>query len=153
MLVRSDSFRDVDRLFSQLLSGSWAGTSGSAGMAADAWREGDAFFLALDLPGVAPDSIDLDLDRNVLSVRAERTVTRENALLAERHSGAFSRQFILGDMLDTDGIRASYEAGVLTLRIPIAERAKPRKISVNSEHTLSTGDSPDGDRVLESTAS
>jgi HSP20 family protein len=82
-------------------------------------------------------------------VRAERRVGHENPLMAERWQGTFSRQFILGDMLDTDDIRASYEAGVLTLRIPIAERAKPRKITVNGEQVLSGGDGPDGgDRVL-----
>ena len=152
MLVRSDAFRDVDRLFAQLMGGTTAG-SGPASMPADAWREGDAFFLALDLPGVAADSIDLDVDRNVLSVRAERRVEHESPLLAERWSGTFSRQFILGDMLDLDDIRASYEGGVLTLRIPVAERAKPRKITVNSEHGLSSGEHAEGGgRVLEGTA-
>jgi HSP20 family protein len=151
MLVRSDPFREFDRVFSQLVGGPGA-TSGPASMAVDAWREGDAFFLALDLPGVSADSIDLDIDRNVLSVRAERTVKRENMVLTERHSGTFSRQFILGDMLDLDQIKASYEAGVLTLRIPVAERAKPRKITVSSDHTLS-GDASDEGRVLEGTAS
>ena len=153
MLVRSDPFRDFDRMFAQLV-GAPGATPGPASMAVDAWREGDAFFLALDLPGVAADSIDLDIDRNVLSVRAERQVKRDNMVLSERHSGTFSRQFILGDMLDLDQIQAGYDAGVLTLRIPVAERAKPRKIAVNSEHTLSTGEqSGGGDRVLEGTAS
>jgi HSP20 family protein len=148
MLVRSDPFREVDRLFAQLL-GAPGSDPGPAGMAADAWGEGDAFFLALDLPGVDPDSIDIDVDRNVLTVRAERTVHRENLMLGERRHGTFSRQFILGDMLDLDDIRAGYENGVLTLRIPVAERAKPRKITVNTEHGLSK----DGDdRVLEGTA-
>jgi HSP20 family protein len=151
MLVRSDPFREFDRVFAQLV-GAPGTTSGPSSMAVDAWREGDAFFLALDLPGVSADSIDLDIDRNVLSVRAERTVKHENMVLTERHSGTFSRQFILGDMLDLDQIKASYEAGVLTLRIPVAERAKPRKITVSSEHTLSAGDSSDEGRVLEGTA-
>jgi HSP20 family protein len=151
MLVRSDPFREFDRMFAQLVGGPSA-VSGPSSMAVDAWREGDAFFLALDLPGVQADSIDLDIDRNVLSVRAERPVKRENMILAERHSGTFSRQFILGDMLDLDQIQAGYDVGVLTLRIPVAERAKPRKIAVSSEHTLSAGESEDKGRVLEGTA-
>jgi HSP20 family protein len=151
MLVRSDPFREFDRMFAQLVGGPGS-TSGPSSMAVDAWREGDAFFLALDLPGVQPDSIDLDIDRNVLSVRAERSVKRENMILAERHSGTFSRQFILGDMLDLDQIQAGYDAGVLTLRIPVAERAKPRKIAVSSEQTLSGRESEDQGRVLEGTA-
>ena len=151
MLVRSDPFREFDRVFAQLV-GAPGATSGPSSMAVDAWREGDAFFLALDLPGLSADSIDLDIDRNVLSVRAERTVKHENMVLTERHSGTFSRQFILGDMLDLDQIKASYEAGVLTLRIPVAERAKPRKITVSSEHTLSAGETEDQGRVLEGTA-
>jgi HSP20 family protein len=148
MLVRSDPFREFDRMFAQLVGAQGAPT-GPAGMAVDAWREGDAFFLALDLPGVDPESIDLDIDRNVLSVRAERRFSHENMVLAERRHGAFSRQFILGDMLDLDGIKAGYDNGVLTLRVPIAERAKPRKISVSTEQALATNTD---DRVLEGTS-
>jgi HSP20 family protein len=151
MLVRSDSFREFDRMFAQLL-GAPGAASGPASMAVDAWREGDAFFLALDLPGVDPESIDLDIDRNVLSVRAERRFAHENLVLAERRHGGFSRQFILGDMLDIDQIQAGYDAGVLTLRIPVAERAKPRKIAVSTERTLSAESGQD-DRVLEGTTS
>jgi HSP20 family protein len=152
MLVRSDPFREFDRMFAQLVNGPGA-TAGPSSMAVDAWREGDAFFLALDLPGVQPDSIDLDIDRNVLSVRAQRAVKHDNMILAERHSGTFSRQFILGDMLDLDQIQAGYDAGVLTLRIPVAERAKPRKIAVSTEHTLSGSESEGEGRVLEGTSS
>lgn len=151
MLVRSDPFREFDRIFAQL-AGAPGVAAGPSSMAVDAWREGDAFFLALDLPGVQADSIDLDIDRNVLSVRAERNLKRENMVLSERHSGTFTRQFILGDMLDLEQIQAGYDAGVLTLRIPVAERAKPRKITVSSEHTLSGGESKDEGRVLEGTA-
>src|SRR3954452_18161083 len=153
MLVRSDTFRDVDRLFAQLLAGPGRAT-GPSSMAADAWREGDTFFLALDMPGVDPGSGGLDIDRNVLSVRSERRVTHENPFMTERWQGTFSRQFMLGDTLDTEDIQANYEAGVLTLRIPIAERAKPRKIAINSEHALSPGNTPDsGDRALAGSAS
>jgi HSP20 family protein len=85
-----------------------------------------------DLPGVEPGSIDLDVERNVLTVKAERpTLEGERELLAsERPRGVFSRQLILGDNLDTERVVASYEGGALTLTIPVAEKAKPRKISI-----------------------
>ena len=130
MLMRTDPVREFDRLAQQLL-----GTAARpANMPMDAWREGDAFFVAFDLPGVTADSIEIDVERNVLVVRAERaTPPRERELIAaERSSGVFSRQLILGDNLDTDSIAASYEAGVLTLRIPVAERAKPRRITIST---------------------
>ena len=85
----------------------------------------------LDLPGVDPASVDLDVERNVLTVRAERkTLPDREFLAAERPRGVFSRQLILGDALDTGRVQASYEAGVLTLRVPVAEKAKPRKIEI-----------------------
>ena len=101
-------------------------------MPMDAWQEGETFLVEFDLPGVDPESIDLDVERNVLTVRAERKVWGEDRqlLAAERPRGVFSRQLILGDTLDTEHIQASYDGGVLTLRIPVAERAKPRKIQV-----------------------
>jgi HSP20 family protein len=105
----------------------------------DAWREGDVFHLEFDLPGVAPESIDLDVERNVLTVRAERIAQNGDweMLASERPRGIFSRQLVLGDNLDLDQIRAQYDAGVLRLTIPVAERAKPRKIEVgtSSERT------------------
>jgi len=104
-------------------------------MPMDAWREGDAFYVEFDLPGVDPESIDLDVERNVVTVKAERPPRASDAELmsAERPRGVFSRQLILGDNLDTEQIRASYEAGVLSLQIPVAERAKARKISITSK--------------------
>ena len=133
MLMRTDPFRDLDRLTQQL----W-GTEGTlarpAVMPMDAWRDGDTFHVEFDLPGVSPDAIDLDVERNVVNVKAERT-PREDAgepLAAERPRGVFSRQLVLGDNLDTEHITASYHAGVLSLDIPVAETAKPRKITVNS---------------------
>lgn len=130
MLMRTDPFRELDRLTSQVF-----GTSARpAFMPMDAWREGDVFFIELDLPGVAPDSIDLDVERNVLTVRADR-VPKEGTnelIAAERPRGVFSRQVILGDNLDVDKVQAGYVDGVLKLQIPVAERAKPRKISVES---------------------
>lgn len=131
MLMRTDPFRDLDRLTEQLL-----GTkSRPALMAMDAWREGDEFVVEFDLPGVSPDSVDLDVERNVLTIKAERLPLNGDRELvaAERPRGMFSRQLILGDNLDTDNVGASYDAGVLTLRIPVAEQAKPRKIQIGSQ--------------------
>jgi HSP20 family protein len=128
MLMRTDPFRDFDRLTQQLM-----GTAARpSAMAMDAWRDGDEFVVELDLPGVNADSIDIDVERNVLTVRAERPQpdAQHEYVAAERARGVFSRQIILGDTLDTERVRAGYDAGVLILRIPISERAKPRKISI-----------------------
>jgi HSP20 family protein len=129
MLLRTaDPFRDIDRLAGQLLGT----TNRPAVMPMDAWREGDVFQIEFDLPGVSRDSIDLDVERNVLTVRAERVARNGDweMLASERPRGMFSRQLVLGDNLDLDRIEASYDAGVLRLSIPVAERAKPRKIQV-----------------------
>ena len=128
MLVRTDPFRDLDRLTQQLF-----GTSTRpAVMPMDAWREGDEFVVEFDLPGVDPASVDLDVERNVLTVRAERPVreTDVEQLASERPRGVFSRQLILGDNLDTEQVTADYDNGVLRLVIPVAAKAKPRKISI-----------------------
>ncbi len=130
MLLRTDPFRDLDRLAQQVLG---QGTTGRPTvMAMDAWREGDEFIVEFDLPGVDPGSVDLDVERNVLTVRAERPqLDGDNELLAaERPRGVFSRQLVLGDNLDLEKVEAGYQGGVLRLRIPVAERAKPRKISI-----------------------
>ncbi len=136
MLMRTDPFRDLDRLTQQLFGGASGTWSRPSAMPMDAYREGDAYVIALDLPGVDPDAIDIDVERNMLTVRAERRpVPKGDEVqmeLSERPLGVFSRQVMLADTLDTEHISADYEAGVLTLRIPIAERAKPRKISVGS---------------------
>jgi len=137
MLMRTDPFRELDRLTQQVFgapaTGSW---SRPTAMPMDAYRAGDRFVVAFDLPGVDPDGIDLDVERNVLTVKAERRppVVGDDVEMqvAERPLGVFSRQLFLGDTLDAEHIDASYESGVLTLRIPIAERAKPRKIAVSS---------------------
>ncbi|WP_030299861.1 Hsp20/alpha crystallin family protein [Streptomyces katrae] len=133
MLMRTDPFRELDRLTQQVLGAA----ARPAAMSMDAFREGDAFVVELDLPGVDPESIDLDVERNVLDIRAERrtTASAENSdvLIAERPSGTFSRQLFLGEMLDADHIEASYEAGVLRLSIPVAEEAKPRKIEIRAD--------------------
>ncbi|MBD3006831.1 MULTISPECIES: Hsp20/alpha crystallin family protein [unclassified Streptomyces] len=130
MLMRTDAFRELDRLSQQLL-----GTAARpAAMPMDAYRAGDEFVVHFDLPGIDPNTIDLDVERNVLTVRAERrSPAPEGAemIASERPSGLHTRQLILGDTLDTEGIDASYDAGVLTLRLPISEKAKPRKIKIS----------------------
>jgi HSP20 family protein len=130
MLMRTDPFREFDRLTQQLLG---AGTtSRPAVMPMDAWREGDTFMIELDLPGIAPDTLDVDVERNVLTVKAERPARNGDweLLASERPTGLFSRQLVLGDNLDLDKVQAHYDAGVLRLRIPVAEKAKPRKVEI-----------------------
>ena len=132
MLLRTaDPFREFDRLAQQLL-----GTTGTinrpAVMPMDAWREGDVFVLEFDLPGVVKESIDLDVERNVLTIKAERVARNGDweMLASERPRGLFSRQLVLGDNLDLEHIEAAYTDGVLTLKVPVAEQAKPRKIKI-----------------------
>ena len=133
MLMRTDPFRELDRL-SQQVFGADGTLARPSVMPMDAWREGETFIVEFDLPGVRADSIDLDVERNVVTVRAERPARdSETAMIAsERPRGIFSRQLVLGDNLDTEHIGASYDGGVLTLRIPVAEQAKPRKITITS---------------------
>ncbi|MFI6088384.1 Hsp20/alpha crystallin family protein [Streptomyces sp. Je 1-332] len=135
MLMRTDPFRELDRIAQQLVGpGTWSRPSA---MAMDAYREGDEYVVAFDLPGVTAEAIDIDVERNMLTVKAERRpVTKSENVqmeLSERPLGVFSRQIVLADTLDTERIKADYDAGVLTLRIPIAERAKPRKVSIGNE--------------------
>jgi HSP20 family protein len=130
MLMRTDPFRDLDRWTQQVL-----GTAARpAVMPMDAWREGDQFIVELDLPGIQGDSLSLDVERNVLTVRAERPGPDPDREMvsAERPRGVFSRQLFLGDTLDADQIQASYHDGVLRLTIPVAEKAKPRRIKIAS---------------------
>jgi HSP20 family protein len=137
MMLRTDPFRDLDRLTQQLSQQLLGTTTRPAPIPLDAWREGDRFVLELDLPGVNAETIDLDVERNVLTIRAERVPANgEWQMLAnERPRGAFSRQLVLGDNLDLDRIEASYEHGVLRLLVPVAERAKPRKIEIGDSHS------------------
>lgn len=132
MLMRTDPFRELDRLSQQLF-----GTTGTATrpavMPMDAYRSGQEYVVQFDLPGVAPETIDVGVERNVLTVKAERSpdyTDNDEVQASERPRGVFSRQLFLGETLDTDNIAAHYEAGVLTLRIPVAEQAKPRKIAI-----------------------
>ena len=133
MLMRTDPFRELDRLTQQMFGADGTLARPSV-MPMDAWRDGDTFHVEFDLPGISPDSIDLDIERNVVTVKAERPPRASDAELiaAERPRGVFSRQLFLGDTLDTEHIEASYDAGVLTLQIPVAEKAKPRKIAVST---------------------
>jgi HSP20 family protein len=137
MLMRTDPFRELDRLSQHLLgpaSGTW---SKPAAMPLDAYRAGEEFVVSFDLPGVDPTAIEVDVERNVLTVKAERRQlpTGENVQMqiSERPQGVFSRQLFLGDILDTDHINADYDSGVLTLRIPVAEKAKPRRIQITTD--------------------
>ena len=133
MLMRTDSFRELDRLAQQFIgsTGTW---TRPAPMPLDAYRSGDQYVICFDLPGVDPEAIDVDVERNMLTVKAERRPLPEpegvRLELAERPLGVFSRQIMLSDTLDPEGITADYDAGVLTLRIPVAEKAKPRKVVI-----------------------
>jgi HSP20 family protein len=133
--MRTDPFRELDRMTQQVL-----GTAARpAAMPIDAYRQDDEFVIHFDLPGVSPDSINLDIERNVLTVKAERSSPAGEDIemvVAERPRGTFSRQLFLGETLDPERVTATYDGGVLTLRIPIAEQAKPRKIQITHEGSL-----------------
>lgn len=134
MLMRTDPFREFDRLTQHLMGT----TARPATMPVEAYRKGDWLYVHLDLPGVKPDDIDVTVERNVLTVRAERhPLAAEDVelLAAERPEGTFTRQLFLGDSLDCDRLEADYEAGVLTIRIPVAEQARPRRIQVGGAPT------------------
>lgn len=130
MLMRTDPFRDLDRLAQQVL-----GTPARpAAMPIDAYRHGEQFVVEFDLPGVDAGSIDLTVEKNVLTVHARRdrqALDGVELLVGERPQGTFSRQLFLGDGLDTERIEASYVDGVLTLRLPIAEKARPRRVPIS----------------------
>jgi HSP20 family protein len=131
MLMRTDPFRDLDRLAQQV----FGTTTRPAAMPLDAYRKGHEFFVHFDLPGVDPDQIDLTIEQNALTVRAERpSLSTEGAemLVSERPAGTFSRQLFLGETLDGDNVKADYNAGVLTLTIPVHEAAKPRKLEITT---------------------
>src|ERR1044072_9206778 len=132
MLMRTDPFRELDR-FAQQVFGNTGTWSRPTAMPMDAYRSGDEFVVSFDLPGIDPEAIELTVERNVLTVKAERRpqVTSDVEMqVSERPLRVFSRQLFLGETLDTGRGDATYEAGVLTLRIPVLEAAKPRKISI-----------------------
>jgi len=135
MLMRTDPFQEMDRLSRQLFGDRQPGTQfRPVAMPLDAYRTGDEYILAFDLPGVTPESIDVDVERNVLTVTAERRPLDlgddAQPQASERPLGVFSRQLILSDVLDSENIQAGYDNGVLVLRIPVLEKAKPRKVKV-----------------------
>jgi HSP20 family protein len=132
--MRTDPYRELDRLTQQLLGT----TARPAALQMDAYRDGDTFVVQFDVPGTSLEAIDLTVEKNVLTVHAERVGVRGDGvemIVSERASGAFSRQVFLGETLDAENITADYTAGVLTLRIPVIEAAKPRKIAISSTET------------------
>jgi HSP20 family protein len=135
-MLRSTSFFDNGTFFN---TGTFFDTANRPAAPLDAYRAGDVFFVHIDLPGVDPETIDATVDRNVLTVRAVRNRTLPEGaerVLAERPTGTVTRRLLLGDSLDTERLEAEYDAGVLTLRIPVAERAKPRKIEIARRREL-----------------
>lgn len=130
ILMRSEPFRDLDRLTQQ----AFGTLAGPAAMPVDAYQSEDSFIVHFDLPGVDPEAVEVDVERNVLTVRAERAapeVAEADLLVAERRHGVFSRRLFLDESLDVDNITAAYESGVLTLRIPVVEQAKSRRIEIS----------------------
>jgi HSP20 family protein len=131
MLMRFDPFRELDRFTQQL-------APARQSMPMDAYRKDDHVYVHFDLPGVDPDSIELTVERNSLSVSAERSwyyADTIDVLASERPQGKVSRQLHLGENLDLDHLEANYDKGVLTLTIPVAESAKPRKVQVGTSET------------------
>jgi len=153
MLMRFDPFRELDRLSQQA-----AGAARPNPMPMDAYRHGDRFVVEFDLPGVDPATIDLTVEKNVLTVEAERRQTLsegQEVLVSERPSGTFTRQLFLGESLDPDHVQADYDQGVLRLTIPVAEQAKPRRVEVTASGRAGTAidagstAASDGDRQTE----
>ena len=127
-----DPFRDLDRLASSLFDT----RRGPRRMPMDLYRDGDHYVLSADLPGIDPGSVDIDVDGQLLTIRAERTLTTGDGvkwITREREAASFLRQLNLGQGIDTDGIAATYNNGVLTVTIPVSEKAKPRKVEVTAE--------------------
>lgn len=132
MLMRSDPFREIDRLTQEML-----GTMGTrlrpAMMPMDAYRSGNEVVVHFDLPGVDPGTIDLTVEKNTLTVSARRSwepAEDVEIIASERPQGTFSRQLFLGDGLDVDRVEARYDHGVLTITVPLAEKARPRKVQI-----------------------
>jgi HSP20 family protein len=131
-VIRFDPFQEFDRLTRQMLGGG----RGPRSMPMEAYRRGDQFYVHLDLPGVNPDDIQLTVERNVVAVRAERRPfwqQGDDVLVDETPQGSFSRQLFLGDNLDAGHLEASYDQGILTLTIPVAEQAKPRRVEISAK--------------------
>jgi HSP20 family protein len=132
MLMRSDPLREFDRLAQQTTS-----DGRLAAMPMDAYRHDDRFLIHVDVPGVDPSSIDLTVEKNVLTVSAERRwepAEGDQVLVSERPRGRFSRQLFLGKGLDVERIEASYDHGVLSVSIPVAEQVKPRRVEISARN-------------------
>jgi len=131
MAMYFDPFRELDRLATSVLDAQ----RGPRFMPIDLHRQGDHYILNADLPGIDPGSVDVDVDGQLLTIRAERTARSDEGvkwLAHERPTGSFLRQLNLGDGIDTEHISATYENGVLSVMIPVSERAKPRKVAIQS---------------------
>jgi HSP20 family protein len=142
MILRFDPFRDLDRLTQQL----WQQPQGRPSiMPMDAYRDGDHFVVHIDVPGIEPGSLDVTVDRNVLTVAAQRywqSSPTQQVIAAERPTGSFQRQIQLSDGLDTDKVEARYDSGVLTVTVPIADAAKPRKVEISSGNDAKAIEAP-----------
>jgi HSP20 family protein len=129
MLMRFDPWRELDRLTAD----AWSDRRVPRMMPMDAYRHDDAFLVVFDVPGIDPESIELTVEKNVLTVSVRRAFDRselDEILVSERPQGVFSRQVFLGDGLDIDALEATYDAGVLTVKVPVLEAAKPRRIPI-----------------------
>ena len=147
-----DPFRQFDRLTNQLLSGTRTPTP----LPMDVWRSGNAFRVALDLPGVNPDSVELTVERGVVTIRGERQVQfgqDDQVLIAERPQGQFTRQLMLGEGVDQESLQADYRDGVLYLTIPVAPQAQPRRIQVGRGQSAQLGSGASGEVVQGETVS
>ena len=145
-LIRFDPFRELDRMFDQAMN-----QARQPSFPMDAYRHGDTIVVHFDLPGVDPGSIDIEFERQVLTVTAERSwqpTEGDQVLATERVHGRFQRQIMLGDGLDTERLTATFEHGVLSVTIPVAEKAKPRKINVeiggSQQTSINAGSEPVG---------
>jgi HSP20 family protein len=128
-LMRFDPFRELDRATEQM----FGGTRTRSTMPIEAYRRGDEVYVHVDLPGVDPDAVDVTVERNVVTIRATRRPLygeNDEVIINERAQGEFSRQFFLGDNLDMNGLEANFDRGVLTLRIPVSEESKPRRVEI-----------------------
>ncbi|HEY3689701.1 MAG: hypothetical protein QOH09_2308 [Pseudonocardiales bacterium] len=138
-LMRFDPFRELDRLSEQVMGGRVPRT-----MPMEAWRRKDEFYVHIDLPGIDKDDVDLTVERNVVSIRAERRPAREEGdevIVDERPHGIFTRQLFLGDNLDANNLSADYDRGVLMLTIPVAEESKPRRVQLGAQQQQELQDS------------
>ena len=132
-MAHYDPLREMERFANALFDGN---RRGPRQMPMDLYRDGDHYVLSADLPGIDPGSVDVDVDGQLLTIRAERTLTSQEGvkwITREREAGSFLRQLSLGQGIDTEGIAASYAHGVLTVTIPVSPKAKPRKIDIATD--------------------